>query len=80
MKENIWKCFKLVSLLYVSVLFAAKLMALIGVKCDYPRTPTVFCLQLNWHGEHNAGNNDAIRVSTILGHQQLDVIWLILDM
>jgi hypothetical protein len=45
------------------ILFAAKLMALIGVKCDYPRTPTVFCLQLNWHGEHDAGNNDAIRVS-----------------
>jgi hypothetical protein len=44
-------------------------MALIGVKCDYPRTPTVFCLQLNWHGEHDAGNNDAVRVSSILGHQ-----------
>jgi len=50
-------------LLYFPVLFAAKLMALICVKCDYPRTPTVFCLQLNWHGEHDAGNNDAIRVS-----------------
>jgi hypothetical protein len=49
--------------LYFHVLFAAKLMALICVKCDYPRTPTVFCLQLNWHGEHDAGNNDAIRVS-----------------
>lgn len=51
------------ALLYAPALFTAKLMALICVKCDYPRTPTVFCLQLNWHGEHDAGNNDAIRVS-----------------
>lgn len=68
-KENVCGCFNLECLLCASVLFAAKLIALIGVKCDYPRTPTVFCLQLNWHGEHDAGNNDAIRVSSILGCQ-----------
>lgn len=70
-KENIYGCFNLEFLLCVYILFAAKLMALIGVKCDYPRTPTVFSLQLNWHGEHDAGINDAIRVSSILGHLHL---------
>ncbi|XP_069688990.1 THO complex subunit 5 homolog isoform X2 [Periplaneta americana] len=50
----------------------AKLMALIGVKCDYPRTPTVFCLHLNWHGDHNAGNNDAIRDM----ERELNVYWM----
>ncbi|PNF43385.1 THO complex subunit 5-like protein [Cryptotermes secundus] len=51
---------------------SAKLVALIGVKCDYPRTPTVFCLQLNWHGEHDAGNNDAIRDM----ERELNVYWM----
>jgi THO complex subunit 5 len=50
----------------------AKLMAHICVKCDYPRTPTVFCLQLNWHGEHDAGNNDAIRDM----ERELNVHWM----
>ncbi|PSN46673.1 THO complex subunit 5 [Blattella germanica] len=50
----------------------AKLMALIGVKSDYPKTPTVFCLHLNWHGEHNAGNNDAIRDM----ERELNVHWM----
>ncbi|XP_047120063.1 THO complex subunit 5 homolog [Schistocerca piceifrons] len=48
---------------YVCVLTrgTAKLVSLIAIKCDYPRIPPIFCLQLLWHGEHNSTNNDAVR-------------------
>ncbi|XP_071445932.1 THO complex subunit 5 homolog A isoform X2 [Hetaerina americana] len=39
----------------------ARLIALVAVKPDYPRSPAVFSLNLHWNGEHNSSNDDAIR-------------------
>ncbi|KAG8225852.1 hypothetical protein J437_LFUL004782 [Ladona fulva] len=39
----------------------ARLIALVAVKPDYPRSPAVFSLNLHWCGEHNSSNDDAIR-------------------
>ncbi|XP_068085628.1 THO complex subunit 5 homolog [Anabrus simplex] len=49
----------------------AKLTALVSIKCDYPLSPPLFCLQLQWHGEHNSSNNDAIRDM----ERELNVHW-----
>nr|CAD7587821.1 unnamed protein product [Timema genevievae] len=50
----------------------AKLLVLLAVKCDYPCTPSVYCLHLNWNGEHHAGNNDAVRDM----EREMNVYWL----
>ncbi|XP_071743634.1 THO complex subunit 5 homolog [Lepeophtheirus salmonis] len=39
----------------------AKLIALIAIKPDYPRTHPIFCLNLHWNGEHNINNSEHIR-------------------
>ncbi|KAK7863751.1 hypothetical protein R5R35_011154 [Gryllus longicercus] len=49
----------------------AKLEALIAVKSDYPRVPTLFSLLLNWHGNHTSNNNDCIRDMEV----ELNVHW-----
>nr|CAD7261591.1 unnamed protein product [Timema shepardi] len=50
----------------------AKLLVLLAVKCDYPCTPSVYCLHLNWNGEHHAGNNDAVRDM----EREMNVYWM----
>ena len=40
----------------------AKLIALIAIKPDYPKTFPIFCLNLHWNGEYNIHNNEPLRV------------------
>ncbi|XP_041979640.1 THO complex subunit 5 homolog [Aricia agestis] len=40
---------------------SAKLVALVAVSCDYPKTAPLFSLTLHWNGTHHGGTNDDIR-------------------
>lgn len=40
---------------------SAKLVALVALKSEYPKSAPIFSLTLHWNGTHHAGNDDDIR-------------------
>lgn len=45
-----------------NILHAAKLIAVVAIPMDYPDSPPLFSIELDWHGKHNRIDSEVIRV------------------
>lgn len=50
----------------------ARALALIAIKSNYPESPPLFSIEVDWKGRHSGGDFGAIRVSRI---ENIWIVW-----